>query len=56
MKLILSLIFFSLSFGCLLIVCNAETWEPKNVIFWACVFGISVVVTDKQFKKKENTK
>lgn len=56
MKLLLSYIFFFLSLGCLCIVCNADKWEPVNVLFWACVFGLSVVVTEKQLKKKENTK
>jgi hypothetical protein len=56
MKLLLSFLFFFLSFGCLFLVCNADKWEPGNVLFWACIFGISVVVTEKQLKEKENTK
>lgn len=53
MKLLLSYIFFFLSFGCLLCVCNADKWEPVNVFFWACVFGISVIIVNKQLKKHE---
>ncbi|WP_288206987.1 hypothetical protein [uncultured Parabacteroides sp.] len=55
MKLLLSFLFFFLSFGCLFIVCNADKWEPGNVFFWACVFGVSVIVTEKQLKKYEKS-
>lgn len=59
MKLLLSFIFFLLSFGCLFAVCNAEKWDQGNVLFWACVFALSVYNIDRQFKKnesKENSK
>ena len=40
MKLLLSFLFFFLSFGCLFLVCNADKWEPGNVLFWACIWNI----------------
>lgn len=54
MKLLLSYIFFFMSFGCLFAVCNADKLDQVNVLFWACVFSIAVYNVERQFKKNEN--
>lgn len=51
MKIFLSYLYFIFSFICLFTVCNEEKWEPINVFFWACVFGTSVLLVNKQLKK-----
>lgn len=56
MKLLFSYLFLFISFGCLYIVSNAEKFEPINILFWTCVFGISICITEKQLKKHDHGK
>lgn len=54
MKLLLSYIFFFLSFGCLLIVCNTEKWNLECVLLWACMCSVSIYNVDRNIRKERN--
>lgn len=53
MKILLSYIFFFLSLSCLLVVGSAEILDKPKILFWATLFGISIIVVEKQLTKKK---